>query len=214
MKEGVLDILIYLFENYFDGELDEGDEPDRDTLKQELEHAGFPSGEVERALCWLEELAADPARSEAAPTGRAVRVFGALEQARLAAEQGREVFAIPGSIHNPRSRGCHRLIRQGAKLVETVDDIFVELGSLLAGLRAPSSAEAVDAKEVFGDELDKDYEILLDALGFAPASIDTLVARSGFAADAVASMLLLLELYGRVSQQHGGLYCRRLAGKV
>ena len=83
MKEGVLDILIYLFENYFDGDLDEGDEPDRDTLKAELERAGFPSGEVERALCWLEELAADPARSEAAPTGRAIRVFGALEQARL-----------------------------------------------------------------------------------------------------------------------------------
>jgi Smg protein len=86
MKEGVLDILIYLFENYFDGETDEGDEPDRDTLKQELEHAGFPAGEVERALCWLEDLAADPARSATAPTGRAIRVFGALEQARLDAE--------------------------------------------------------------------------------------------------------------------------------
>ena len=83
MKEGVLDILIYLFENYFDGELDEGDEPDRETLKLELEHAGFPAGEVERALCWLEELAADPARSPAAPTGRAIRVFGPLEQSRL-----------------------------------------------------------------------------------------------------------------------------------
>jgi Smg protein len=84
MKEGVLDILIYLFENYFDGELDEGDEPDRDTLKQELEHAGFASGEVERALCWLEDLAADPSRSSGAATGRgAIRVFGALEQARL-----------------------------------------------------------------------------------------------------------------------------------
>ncbi len=70
MKEGVLDILIYLFENYFDGELDEGDEPDRDTLKQELEHAGFPAGEVERALCWLEDLASDPARSSGTPTGR------------------------------------------------------------------------------------------------------------------------------------------------
>jgi len=86
MKEGVLDILIYLFENYFDGELDEGDEPDRDTLRQELEHAGFPAGEVERALCWLEDLAGDPARSSAAPTGRAIRVFGALEMARLDAD--------------------------------------------------------------------------------------------------------------------------------
>jgi Smg protein len=83
MKEGVLDILIYLFENYFDGELDEGDEPDRDTLKQELERAGFPTGEVERALCWLEDLAADPSRSGPAPTSRAIRVFGALEQSRL-----------------------------------------------------------------------------------------------------------------------------------
>jgi Smg protein len=86
MKEGVLDILIYLFENYFDGELDDGDEPDRDTLKQELEHAGFPAGEVERALCWLEDLAADPSRGGPAPTGRAIRVFGALEQARLDAD--------------------------------------------------------------------------------------------------------------------------------
>jgi Smg protein len=83
MKEGVLDILIYLFENYFDGELDDGDEPDRETLKQELEHAGFPSGEVERALCWLEDLADDPSRSGPAPGARAIRVFGALEQARL-----------------------------------------------------------------------------------------------------------------------------------
>jgi Smg protein len=83
MKEGVLDILIYLFENYFDGDVDPGSEPDRETLKQELERAGFPAGEVERALCWLEDLASDPARSEPAPTKRAIRVFAALEQARL-----------------------------------------------------------------------------------------------------------------------------------
>jgi DNA processing protein len=139
---------------------------------------------------------------------------GSLITARLAGEQGREVFAIPGSIHNPMARGCHRLIRQGAKLVETADDIFVELGALLDGLRALACAEAADVQGVFGRGLDKDHEILLDALGFAPASIDTLVARSGFAAHAVASMLLLLELDGRVAQQHGGLYCRRPPGKV
>jgi DNA processing protein len=139
---------------------------------------------------------------------------GSLITARLAGEQGREVFAVPGSIHNPMARGCHRLIRQGAKLVETADDIFVELGALLAGLRAHALTEAPDAQGVFGHGLDNDYEILLDALGFAPASIDSLVARSGFAADAVASMLLILELDGRVAQQHGGLYCRRLPGKV
>jgi len=83
MKEGVLDILIYLFENYFDSETDDGFEPDRETLKLELEKAGFPGSEVERALCWLEELAADPDRSHPTPTSRAIRVFAALEQARL-----------------------------------------------------------------------------------------------------------------------------------
>jgi DNA processing protein len=123
------------------------------------------------------------------------------------------VFAIPGSIHNPMARGCHRLIRQGAKLVETADDIFHELGALLAGLRAGARAEPADAPAVSRHALDKDYEILLDALGFAPAGIDTLVARTGFAAEAVASMLLILELDGRVAQQPGGLYGRRLAGK-
>jgi Smg protein len=83
MKESVLDILIYLFENYFDGDLDEAFEPDRDTLTQELERAGFPSAEIQRALAWLEELAADPGRGDLASTGRAIRVFDALEQSRL-----------------------------------------------------------------------------------------------------------------------------------
>ncbi|MBK6350713.1 MAG: DUF494 domain-containing protein [Steroidobacteraceae bacterium] len=83
MKEGVLDILIYLFENYFDAETEDGFEPDRETLKVELEKAGFPGSEVERALCWLEELAADPGRLHPTPTSRAIRVFAALEQARL-----------------------------------------------------------------------------------------------------------------------------------
>ena len=83
MKEGVLDILIYLFENYFDAESDEGFEPDRDTLKLELERAGFPGTEVERALNWLEELAGAPERLQPNPTSRAIRVFAALEQARL-----------------------------------------------------------------------------------------------------------------------------------
>jgi DNA processing protein len=152
--------------------------------------------------------------------GRTIAVLGCgldaiypREHSGLAAEQGREVFAIPGSIHNPMARGCHRLIRQGAKLVETADDIFTELGALLGGLRLAAHSEATDAQRVSARELDKDYEILLDALGFAPAGIDTLVARTGFATDAVASMLLILELDGRVAQQPGGLYCRRLTGK-
>ena len=139
---------------------------------------------------------------------------GSLITARLAAEQGREVFAIPGSIHSPLSHGCHRLIRQGAKLVESTDDIFSELGALLAGLIAPGRSEMPDAQGVFWPALDKEYEILLDALGFEPASIDALVARTGLKAESVASMLLILELDGRVQQQPGGRFCRRLPGKV
>lgn len=137
---------------------------------------------------------------------------GSLITARLAAEQGREVFAIPGSIHSPLSRGCHRLIRQGAKLVETADDIFTELGALLAGLRPACRAEEPDAQRDSGSALDKDHEILLDALGFEPAAVDDLVARTGFDAGAVSSMLLILELEGRIAQQPGGSFCRRLPG--
>ncbi len=138
---------------------------------------------------------------------------GSLITARLAGQQGREVFAIPGSIHSPLSRGCHRLIRQGAKLVESVDDIFPELAVLLGTLGPDTRAEATDAQQDSGPALDKDYEILLDALGFEPAGVDVLVARTGFEAGAVASMLLILELEGRIAQQPGGLFCRRLPGK-
>jgi DNA processing protein len=139
---------------------------------------------------------------------------GSLITARLAAEQGREVFAIPGSIHNPMSRGCHRLIRQGAKLVESADDIFSELGALLHQLRIESTSEAIDSKTDLPQPLDTDYEILLDALGFESQNVDTLVARSGLKAEEVASMLLILELDGRVEQQPGGRFSRRLPGKV
>jgi DNA processing protein len=139
---------------------------------------------------------------------------GSLITARLAGEQGREVFAIPGSIHSPLSRGCHRLIRQGAKLVESADDIFTELGALLAGLRYEAArSETPDVQAETGRALDKEYEILLDALGFEPASVDALVSRTGLRADAVASMLLILELEGQVEQQHGGVFCRKLPGK-
>jgi DNA processing protein len=136
---------------------------------------------------------------------------GSLITARLAAEQGREVFAIPGSIHSPLSKGCHRLIREGAKLVETAADVLAEL-QIPAPAEAPLP-EPADAQGVFTTLLDKDYEILLDALGFEPARVDTLVARTGLTADVVASMLLILELEGRVGQQPGGIFCRRLAGK-
>jgi DNA processing protein len=135
---------------------------------------------------------------------------GSLITARLASEQGREVFAIPGSIHNPRARGCHRLIRQGAKLVETADDIFAELKGITSAFAAEIHNPAKAAAGVAaGPQLDKEYEILLDALGFEPASVDTLVARTGLRADEVASMLLILELENCIDSYPGGLYVRR-----
>jgi DNA processing protein len=138
---------------------------------------------------------------------------GSLITARLAAEQGREVFAIPGSIHTPLARGCHQLIRQGAKLVETADDIFAELRSL-AGVLAPALQAAAPkppgSSQAAAPVLDKAYEILLDALGFEPAGVDVLVERTGLAADEVASMLLILELDGRLESRPGGRYVRRV----
>lgn len=138
---------------------------------------------------------------------------GSLITARLAAEQGREVFAIPGSIHNPLTRGCHQLIRQGARLVETADDIFAELRPLVDCLaealpRLSNRTKAPEIAEGFGCVLDKEYEILLDALGFEPAGVDLLVERTGLRADEVASMFLILELEGRIESYPGGLYVR------
>ena len=130
---------------------------------------------------------------------------GSLITARLAAEQGREVFALPGSIHNPLARGCHQLIRQGAKLVETIDDILEELGPL-AAVTAYGAANAEPCADD-ADALPIEQRQLLTSLGFEPASIDTLVARSGLTADVVSSMLLNMELQGCVTSS-GGRYCR------
>ncbi len=136
---------------------------------------------------------------------------GSLITARLAGDQGREVFAIPGSVHSPMSKGCHQLIRQGAKLVDTAEDILCELGPLyhgLGGLMAGRDANPLDSSGISQAPLDKDYKILLDALGFEPLGVDQLVMRSGLPADAVASMLLILELENRVESFPGGLYLR------
>jgi len=130
---------------------------------------------------------------------------GSLITARLAAEQGREVFALPGSIHNPLARGCHRLIRQGAKLVEEIGDILEELGPL-AAVTEYKSAD-VDKDLANPNVLPAGQQQLLAALGFEAESIDTLVERSGLTADVVSSMLLNMELQGRVTSS-GGRYCR------
>ncbi len=132
---------------------------------------------------------------------------GSLITARLSSEQGREVFAIPGSIHNPQARGCHALIRQGAKLVESAQDIVEELGSLLATLETGATPQATEQISL-GLDRDDDYRLLDQALGYDPVSVDELITRTGLTAEAVSSMLLLLELEGHVSSAPGGFYCR------
>jgi DNA processing protein len=132
---------------------------------------------------------------------------GSLITARLSAEQGREVFAIPGSIHNPQARGCHALIRQGAKLVESAQDIVEELGSLFATLENRMEMQTAEQASL-GMQRDADYRLLDRAMGYDPVSVDELIARTGLTAEAVSSMLLLLELEGHVSSAPGGFYCR------
>jgi len=139
---------------------------------------------------------------------------GSLTTARYAAEQGREVFALPGSIHSPLARGCHKLIRDGAKLVETAQEVLDELhgvGALLAdGLRArlasnengsdenPAASRARGARS-----RDPDYATLLNALDHTPAALDELAQRTGLPAAALSSMLLVLELDGVVTAENG-----------
>lgn len=133
---------------------------------------------------------------------------GSLITARQSLEQGREVFAIPGSIHNPLARGCHALIRQGAKLVERGDDILEELAGQFVTTRPPQPAPPGEKAPPEADELPVAYRELLDAMGHEPVAVDQLVARSGLTPEEVSSMLLLLELEDRVHASAGGRYTR------
>lgn len=133
---------------------------------------------------------------------------GSLITARMALEQGREVFAIPGSIHNPLAKGCHRLIREGAKLVETAEDIVEELGAIAAVGQASVMPVEHAKEEVAQKSPDPDYQVLMDCLGYDPIEIDRLIAESGLTAETVSSMLLLLELDGQVASLSGGRYVR------
>ncbi len=131
---------------------------------------------------------------------------GSLISARLASEQAREVFAIPGSIHNPLARGCHQLLKSGAKLVESVQDILEELAPQLHGLIADDAIQP--QPESTGSTLDREYQDLLNVIDYAPLSVDHIVERSGLSAQEVASMLLILELKGYIRTEPGGCYNR------
>ncbi len=134
---------------------------------------------------------------------------GSLITARLALDQGREVFAVPGSPLNPLAAGCLALIRAGAHLVRDATDILTEISISIENNPFMNHMVGSPFEAAHRDRgLDKDYEMLLDALGFEPASIDDLVARTGLAAGSVASMMLILELDGRVEARPGALYNR------
>ncbi|MFQ5660190.1 MAG: DNA-processing protein DprA [Gammaproteobacteria bacterium] len=136
----------------------------------------------------------------------AARKSGSLITAKHALEQGREVFAIPGSIHNPLAQGCHELIRQGAKLVERIEDILEEIAPLAALLVPAGQDRDDDGKTTKG--LDEHSKLLLDNIGSTPVSIDYLVDETRLAVNIVSSSLLTLELQGWVESLPGGEYIR------
>ena len=144
----------------------------------------------------------------------AATASGSLVTARLASEQGREVFAIPGSIHAPQSKGCHALIRQGAKLVESVEDILEELPALGgAAARAPAAEPAPAAARGAAASNDQhEDQGLLQALGFDPVDLDSLCSRTGIDIASLQIQLLELELQGQVARLPGGLFQRLAAG--
>jgi DNA processing protein len=143
---------------------------------------------------------------------------GSLITARVAGEQGREVFALPGSIHNALAEGCHALIAEGARLVQRADEILgvlapaaVELGAeLRARLERSEAGPAAGRRKTgpFDWRQDDEYRRLLDAMGYDPASLDALIGTTGFTAGALSSMLLMLELEGEVASLPGNRYQR------
>lgn len=125
---------------------------------------------------------------------------GSLITARQALDQGREVFAIPGSIHSPLAKGCHWLIKQGAKLVESAQDILEELGQPV-----PQSQRGSEPAPL---RLTDEHQRVLAAMGFEPVDLDTLCARGGLTPDSASAMLLTLELEGTITRLPGGLFQR------
>lgn len=140
---------------------------------------------------------------------------GTLITARKAAEQGRDVFALPGSLHNPMAKGCHRLIRDGARLVETTADIMQELGPIAAELQMEirQRLEQDDEKDAPNGNRqnlldDSDYASVWEVLGFDPKPLDMIIEQTGFSAREISSMLLMMELKGMIKKQGDGHYVR------
>lgn len=134
----------------------------------------------------------------------AARKSGSLISARMALEQNREVFAIPGSIHNPLARGSNALIKEGAKLVETTQDILDELSHFFQPPTVQNEPVAVNMQS----NLDAEQQTLLNYVMFSPTSIDQLVNETEFSVEKIASHLLILEVQGYISATNGGNYTR------
>jgi DNA processing protein len=134
----------------------------------------------------------------------AAKRSGSLITARLAAEQGREVYTIPGSIHNPQTRGCHQLIRDGAMLAETPKDIVAGLSGLVSFVLE----QQCRGSESHTEPLDREHQQLLEAIGYDPVNCDILVQRSGLTIDKLSSMLLVLELSDLIQSAPGGCFVR------
>ncbi len=139
---------------------------------------------------------------------------GSLITARLAAEQNREVFAIPGSIHSPLSKGPHNLIRHGAKLVEAEEDILIELQHHIRMDEGSAETATTCPNETLRErERDPEHEKILTCMGYEPISIDTIMESSGLNVEVISSMLLILELDGEVVHNGNGIYMRT-TGKI
>ena len=142
---------------------------------------------------------------------------GTLITARMAGNQGRDVFALPGSIHSPMAKGCHRLIREGARLVENISQIMEELaplagqlaGELKSQLAKPEQEQLEKSSREPQLKDDPEYRLLWSYLSFDPKPIDSIITQSGLTARAVSAMLLMLELRGSVEAHPGGAWSRK-----
>ena len=182
-------------------------------LYREIEQSGaliseFPLGTPPRRGNFPQRNRLIAALSLGTLVVEAARRSGSLITARQANSYGRDVFAVPGSIHNPLSQGCHELIKSGAKLVESPADILGELNFSSFFSNDFHASGAASGRLPNGAGMDKDHKILLDALGFDPVDLDVLVVRTGFKPEAVSSMMLILELEGHVQAAPGGRYSR------
>ncbi len=175
-------------------------------LATEIVNAGamvseFPPGTLAKANHFPRRNRIISGLSQGLLVVEAAKESGSLITARLALEQNREVFAIPGSIHNPLARGCNALIREGAKLVETTQDILEEFNHFF---QQDGNAQTINLQTT----LDLEQQTLLNHVMFSPTSIDKLVEDTKMSVDFISSMLLILELQGFVEANAGGYYTR------